>query len=85
MLSNHSLNWCISTIKRVTFITSRNQQLPVMGTCAVILNACLYEYQETLLYLAMLVSLLLVTTALRDPLWGHVQRNQTRAPRMIGA
>lgn len=32
MLSNHSLNWCICTIKRVTFITSRNQQLPVMGT-----------------------------------------------------
>lgn len=56
-----------------------------MGTCAVILNACLYKYQETLLYLAMLVPLLLVTTALRDPLWGHVPRNQTRAPRMIGA
>lgn len=85
MLSNHSLNWRICTIKRVTFITSRNQQLPVMGTCAVILNACLYQYQETLLYLVKLVPLLLVTTALRDPLWGHVQRNQTRALRMIGA
>lgn len=70
---------------RVAFITSRNQQLPVMRTCAVILNTSLYKHQETLLHLEMLVALLLFTRALGDCLWGHIQRSKTRAPRMIGA
>lgn len=45
-----------------------------MGTCALVLNTCLFKHQYTLLQLKMLVPLLLFTGALRDNVSGGMSR-----------